>query len=84
MVIRGGENVYPREVEEFLFRHPKVEDVTGRAACPIPKYGEELCAWIRLRAGTSLERGRDQSLLPKARSRTTKSRAMSASSMNFP
>jgi fatty-acyl-CoA synthase len=52
MVIRGGENIYPREVEEFLFRHPKIEDVTV-VGLPDPKYGEELCAWIRLRAGTT-------------------------------
>ena len=52
MVIRGGENVYPREIEEFLFRHPKVEDVTV-VGVPDPKYGEELCAWIRLRVGTT-------------------------------
>jgi fatty-acyl-CoA synthase len=50
MVIRGGENVYPREIEEFLFRHPKVEaaQVVG---LPDPKYGEELCAWIKLKPG---------------------------------
>jgi fatty-acyl-CoA synthase len=52
MVIRGGENVYPREVEEFLFRHPKVEAVQV-VGVPDPKYGEELCAWIKLRTGES-------------------------------
>jgi fatty-acyl-CoA synthase len=53
MVIRGGENVYPREVEEFLFGHPKIEaaQVVG---LPDEKYGEELCAWIKLRAGESM------------------------------
>jgi fatty-acyl-CoA synthase len=50
MVIRGGENIYPREIEEFLFRHPKIEDVAV-VGVPDVKYGEELCAWIRLRAG---------------------------------
>jgi fatty-acyl-CoA synthase len=50
MVIRGGENVYPREVEEFLYRHPAVQDVQV-VGVPDPKYGEELCAWIRLRDG---------------------------------
>ncbi|MBI1358781.1 MAG: AMP-binding protein [Alphaproteobacteria bacterium] len=54
MVIRGGENIYPREVEEFLFRHPKVEDVTV-VGIPCPKYGEQLCAWIRLRAGETAD-----------------------------
>ena len=52
MVIRGGENVYPREVEEFLFRHPKVEEVQV-VGVPDAKYGEELCAWIKLRPGES-------------------------------
>ncbi len=52
MVIRGGENIYPREVEEFLYRHPKVQDVQV-IGVPDPKYGEELCAWIRLRDGQS-------------------------------
>jgi len=48
MVIRGGENIYPREVEEFLYTHPKVADVQV-IGVPDPKYGEELCAWIRLK-----------------------------------
>ncbi len=52
MVIRGGENVYPREIEEFLFRHPKIEDVQV-VGLPDPKYGEEICAWIKLNAGAS-------------------------------
>jgi fatty-acyl-CoA synthase len=50
MVIRGGENVYPREIEEFLYRHPKIQDVQV-IGVPDPRYGEELCAWIRLRDG---------------------------------
>ncbi|MEI7932702.1 MAG: AMP-binding protein, partial [Alphaproteobacteria bacterium] len=50
MVIRGGENVYPREIEEFLFRHPKIADVQI-VGLPDPKYGEEICAWIKLNAG---------------------------------
>jgi fatty-acyl-CoA synthase len=45
MVIRGGENIYPREIEEFLYRHPKVSDVQV-VGLPDEKYGEELCAWI--------------------------------------
>jgi len=48
MVIRGGENIYPREIEEFLYRHPKVQDVQV-IGVPDAKYGEELCAWIRLK-----------------------------------
>ncbi|HEX4060014.1 MAG TPA: AMP-binding protein [Streptosporangiaceae bacterium] len=50
MIIRGGENVYPREVEEFLYTHPAVEDVQV-IGVPDAKYGEELCAWVRVRAG---------------------------------
>jgi fatty-acyl-CoA synthase len=50
MVIRGGENVYPREVEEFLYRHPKIQDVQV-IGVPDRRYGEELCAWVRLRDG---------------------------------
>jgi fatty-acyl-CoA synthase len=51
MVIRGGENIYPREVEEFLYRHPKILDVQC-VGVPDPKYGEELCACIILKPGT--------------------------------
>jgi fatty-acyl-CoA synthase len=53
MVIRGGENVYPREVEEFLYTHPEIEDVQV-VGVPDEKYGEELCAWVRLRPGSGL------------------------------
>jgi fatty-acyl-CoA synthase len=50
MVIRGGENIYPREIEEFLYRHPKIQDVQV-IGVPDRKYGEELCAWVKLKAG---------------------------------
>ncbi|MGK6319581.1 AMP-binding protein [Sphingomonas sp. DT-204] len=50
MVIRGGENIYPREIEEYLYGHPAVEDVTV-VGVPDERMGEELCAWIRLRLG---------------------------------
>ncbi|TYL49710.1 AMP-binding protein [Nocardioides sp. BGMRC 2183] len=49
MVIRGGENIYPREIEEFLYGHPDIEDVQV-IGVPDEKYGEELCAWVKLRA----------------------------------
>jgi len=52
MVIRGGENIYPREVEEFLYRQPKVKDVQV-IGVPDERYGEELCAWIRLHDGVT-------------------------------
>jgi fatty-acyl-CoA synthase len=53
MVIRGGENIYPREVEEFLYGHPAIEDVQV-IGVPDAKYGEELCAWVKLRPGAEL------------------------------
>ena len=53
LVIRGGENIYPREVEEFLLTHPAVADVQG-VGIPDDKYGEELCVWIIVRPGTAL------------------------------
>ena len=53
MVIRGGENVYPREIEEFLYSHPSVSDVQV-IGVPDEKYGEELMAWVKLRSGTQV------------------------------
>ncbi|HZZ70602.1 MAG TPA: AMP-binding protein [Phenylobacterium sp.] len=53
MVIRGGENVYPREIEEYLYRHPAIQDVQV-IGVPDAKYGEELCAWIVLKPGAEL------------------------------
>jgi len=53
MVIRGGENVYPREIEEFLYTHPAVADVQV-VGVPDEKYGEELCAWVIVREGQEL------------------------------
>jgi fatty-acyl-CoA synthase len=53
MVIRGGENVYPREIEEFLYTHPDIADVQVFGV-PDERYGEELCAWIRLRDGATV------------------------------
>ena len=50
MVIRGGENVYPREIEEYLYSNEKIQDV-GVFGVPDDKYGEEICAWIRLKEG---------------------------------
>jgi fatty-acyl-CoA synthase len=53
MVIRGGENVYPREIEEFLYRHPAIRDVQV-VGVPDHKYGEELCAWVIPREGEAI------------------------------
>ena len=54
MVIRGGENLYPREIEEFLYGHPAIADVQI-VGVPDTTYGEELCAWVQLAAGQSLD-----------------------------
>jgi len=54
MVIRGGENISPREVEEFLYRHPSIQDVQV-IGVPDPKYGEELCAWVICKPGATLD-----------------------------
>ena len=53
MIIRGGENVYPREIEEFLYTHPAIEDVQV-IGVPDVRYGEEICAWVKLRPGHQL------------------------------
>jgi fatty-acyl-CoA synthase len=50
MLIRGGENIFPREIEDFLYTNPKIEQVEV-IGVPDPKYGEEVCAWIKLREG---------------------------------
>jgi fatty-acyl-CoA synthase len=54
MVIRGGENIYPREVEEYLYRHPDIQDVQVFGV-PDARYGEELCAWVITKAGATLD-----------------------------
>ena len=64
MVIRGGENVYPREVEEFLYTHPDVEDVQV-IGVPDERYGEELMAWVKVRAGADGRRRRAARVLPR-------------------
>jgi len=52
MIIRGGENIYPREIEEFLYTHPQISDVQV-IGVPDAKYGEEIMAWVRLREGAT-------------------------------
>jgi len=54
MVIRGGENIYPREIEEYLYQHPAVADVQV-VGVPDDKYGEQLCAWVQLVADQTLD-----------------------------
>ena len=53
MIIRGGENIYPREIEEYLYTHPDVSDVQV-IGVPDTKYGEELMAWVKVREGATL------------------------------
>ena len=55
MIIRGGENIYPREIEEFLYTHPDVSDVQV-IGVPSERYGEEVMAWVKLREGASADR----------------------------
>ncbi len=54
MIIRGGENIYPREIEEFLFRHPKISEVQV-FGIPDPKFGEEICAWAVAKPDVELD-----------------------------
>ena len=63
MIIRGGENVYPREIEEFLYRHPSIKEVQV-IGVPDPKFGEELMAWIQLKEGDHADGGRREGVLP--------------------
>ena len=81
MVIRGGENVYPREIEEFLYRHPKIQDVQV-IGMPDPRYGEELCAWVRLRDGETATPEEIRAFC-QGRSPITRCRATSNSSTAF-
>ena len=83
MVIRGGENIYPREVEEFLYAHPDVQDVQCFGV-PDTKFGEELCAAIILQARVPTPTRRRSAPSARARSPTTRCRATSASSTSFP
>jgi fatty-acyl-CoA synthase len=53
MIIRGGENIYPREIEEFLYTHPQIADVQV-VGLPDDRFGEEVCAWVRLKPGAAL------------------------------
>jgi fatty-acyl-CoA synthase len=54
MIIRGGENIYPREIEEFLYAHPEIADVQVFGV-PDERFGEQVCAWIILKDGVELD-----------------------------
>ena len=82
MVIRGGENLYPREIEEFLYTHPAIRDVQV-IGVPDVKYGEELCAWVILHPGENVHRRGHQGITAGGRSRTTRFRATSSSRRSF-
>ena len=73
MVIRGGENVYPREVEELLYAHPDILDAQV-IGVPDEKYGEELMVWVRIRDGPARSRPRTSATSARARSPITRSR----------
>ena len=80
MVIRGGENIYPREIEEFLYTHPDIVDAQVMGV-PDEKYGEELMAWIRVRRRrAAAHRRKACGRSAPGRSRTTRSRGTSRSS----
>ena len=64
MLIRGGENIYPREIEEFLYTHPGVSDVQV-IGVPDQRYGEEVMAWVKLRAGMTVDQRRARRLLQR-------------------
>jgi fatty-acyl-CoA synthase len=70
MVIRGGENIYPREIEEFLYTHPAVADVQV-IGVPDERYGEEICAWVRLKEGAEVS-GEDLRIYCKGKIATYK------------
>ena len=74
MIIRGGENVYPREIEEFLYTHEAIADVQV-VGVPDEKYGEELCAWIIGRPGAVARRGRACATTAASAWRTSRCRA---------
>ena len=65
MIIRGGENVYPREIEEFLYTHPDIVDVQV-IGVPDPRYGEEIMAWVQIRDGAELTARRRRDVLRRA------------------
>ena len=79
MIIRGGENVYPREIEEFLYTHPDIVDVQV-IGVPDERYGEEIMAWVVAARGRDARRRRRCASSAAAGSRTTRSRATCSSS----
>ena len=83
MVIRGGENVYPREIEEFLYAHPDVADVQV-VGVPDERFGEELCAWVVAAEGADARRRGGSASSAAGSSPTTRCRATSMFADEFP
>ena len=81
MIIRGGENIYPREIEEFLYSHSDVSDVQV-IGVPSERYGEEVMAWVKLKEGATRPRNRWKPSAAGA-SRPTRSRGTGSSSRHF-
>ena len=79
MIIRGGENIYPREIEEFLHGLPGVADVQV-IGVPSERYGEEVMAWVKLRDGADADRASARRRVPRADRDATRSRATGSSS----
>ena len=78
MIIRGGENIYPREIEEYLYTHPDVSDVQV-IGVPSERYGEEVMAWVKPARGRDADRRTTWTRTAGARSRPTRSRATGSS-----
>ena len=78
MIIRGGENIYPREIEEFLYPHPKIQDVQV-IGVPDEKYGEEVMAWVILKAGQNARPRTNCATTAAPASPTTRCRATGSS-----
>ena len=80
MIIRGGENIYPREVEEFLYQLPEIEATCEVIGVPSARYGEEVMAWVRLRDGAHRNGRRACRRLSRPDRDATRSRATGRSS----
>ena len=78
MIIRGGENVYPREIEEFLYTHPDIVDVQV-IGVPDLRYGEEIMAWVQLRDGACAHRATTSRRSAQGGSPTSRCRGTSTS-----